>query len=65
MNSRAGLLVQSGFLPNPVEDLPVQSTVVIQEGLQVRKACEQDIAVNLSDLSNDSLSLMTCIFHEQ
>lgn len=42
MNSRAGLLVQSGFLPNPVEDLPVQSAVVIQKGLQVREACEQD-----------------------
>lgn len=31
----AGLLVQRGVLTNPVEDLPVQLPVLIQEGLQV------------------------------
>lgn len=34
-----GLLVQRGLLPNPVVDLPVQGTVLIQEGLG-RTECE-------------------------
>lgn len=37
MDGRSSLLVQSGLLADPVEDLPVQCAVVIQEGLQLPK----------------------------
>lgn len=33
VDGRTGLLVQRGLLPDPVVDLPVQGTVLIQEGL--------------------------------
>lgn len=47
MDGRAGLLVQSGLLADPVEDLPVQRAVVIQEGLQLQKeACDKDVLAN-------------------
>lgn len=43
MDGGAGLLVQSGLLANPVEDLPVQRAVVVQEGLQLQQEeCEKD-----------------------
>lgn len=43
VNSSTGLLVQSGLLANPVVDLPVQGTVVVQEGLQMHKEeCGKD-----------------------
>lgn len=37
MDGGAGLLVQSGLLADPVEDLPVQCAVVVQEGLQFQR----------------------------
>lgn len=43
MDGGAGLLVQSGLLANPVEDMPVQRAVVVQEGLQLQQEeCEKD-----------------------
>lgn len=43
VDSSTGLLVQSGLLADPVENLPVQGTVVIQEGLQLHKEeCSND-----------------------
>ena len=43
VDGRAGLLVQSGLLADPVKDLPVQRTVVVQEGLRSQEEkCETD-----------------------
>lgn len=39
VDGRAGLLVQCGLLPDPVVNLPVQGTILIQEGLR-RTRCE-------------------------
>lgn len=36
MDSRAGLFVQSGLLADPVVDMPVQCTVVVQESLRLQ-----------------------------
>lgn len=43
VDGRASLLVQSGLLADPVEDVPVQRAVVIQECLQSQKEeCNKD-----------------------
>ncbi len=33
MDGRAGFLIKGSYLPDPVKDLPVQSSIVIQERL--------------------------------
>lgn len=35
----ASLLIQRGFLANPVKDLPAECSVIIQEGLRYRGKC--------------------------